>query len=420
MNLSPVIKHRYFTEDGAPLVGGKFYTYQAGTSTPQATFTDESGVTPNTNPIILDANGEFDMWLDPTLSYKFVLLDSADVEQWTVDDVVGTLTSDSVGTNTIQDGAVTTPKIADGAITPAKVSSQLFGPFSLMNYSLAASVLANELIIALRDGAGAAPSALTPVQIPFRDPTAATGTPVFRTVTSAITATVSSGSTLGSTSAKPNWIYVYAIDNSGTVELAFSASKTWDEGSLQATTADGGGGSADSKVLLYANNARSSKAVRLLGRIKSTQPVAGVWDTAPSEVSLVPFEMPKLLVFGGGDFSVPYTGPNPIMWQTIDYDNTGGAYSASTGLFTAPLSGVYEFQAAAGGDFTNDAQFYFTRNGVQTGGQTVARAGGVGILASKKFYLDAGDTAAFVANSGGASTSVSDYNYFSVSLELAT
>jgi hypothetical protein len=159
-----------------------------------------------------------------------------------------------------------------------------------MNMSLQATVAANELVIAIRDAAGNAPSTTTPVKIPFRDSTAATGTPVFRDVTSAITTTVSSGSTLGSVNAVPNWVYVYALDNGGTVELAFSASNKWDEGTLQNTTADGGGGSADASDVLYSNNARTAKAIRLIGRVKSTQATAGTWATAPSEVSIVPFK----------------------------------------------------------------------------------------------------------------------------------
>lgn len=84
--LSPVLRQRFFDADGAPLVGGLLYTYQAGTTTPLATYTDESGVTPNTNPVVLDANGEAEVWIGIG-NYKFILNDSSDVTQWTVDNV---------------------------------------------------------------------------------------------------------------------------------------------------------------------------------------------------------------------------------------------------------------------------------------------------------------------------------------------
>lgn len=84
--IAPQLKQRFFTTNGLPLAGGKLYSYAAGTTTPQATYTDSTGVTPNANPVILDANGECSLWLG-TSSYKFVLKNSADVTQWTTDNV---------------------------------------------------------------------------------------------------------------------------------------------------------------------------------------------------------------------------------------------------------------------------------------------------------------------------------------------
>jgi microcystin-dependent protein len=122
VNLLPVLRTRYFDADGAPLAGGKLYTYQSGTTTPQATYTDSAGGTPNANPVVLDANGEAAVWADPSLSYKFVLKNSSDVTQWTVDNVVGLLTDEAVATASIQDSAVTAAKLATGAVTAAKLA----------------------------------------------------------------------------------------------------------------------------------------------------------------------------------------------------------------------------------------------------------------------------------------------------------
>lgn len=84
--LPPITKWRAFTATGAPLVGGKLYTYVATTATPKATYTDYGGLTANANPVVLDANGEADIWLG-TGYYKFVLKNSAGVTQWTMDNV---------------------------------------------------------------------------------------------------------------------------------------------------------------------------------------------------------------------------------------------------------------------------------------------------------------------------------------------
>jgi len=85
--LTPSPKQQFFTAAGVPLVGGKVYTYAAGTSTPLATYQDSTGNVSNTNPIILDSRGECNLWLLPANAYKFILRDSADALIWTVDNI---------------------------------------------------------------------------------------------------------------------------------------------------------------------------------------------------------------------------------------------------------------------------------------------------------------------------------------------
>ena len=79
----------------APLVGGKLFSYIAGTSTKQATYTDSTGNVANANPIILDSTGHADIWLDITKTYKFVLSPANDTDPptspiWTKDNVSST------------------------------------------------------------------------------------------------------------------------------------------------------------------------------------------------------------------------------------------------------------------------------------------------------------------------------------------
>jgi hypothetical protein len=84
--LSPVPKLQFFTAAGVPLVGGKLFSYAAGTSSPLATYADSTGATANTNPVILDSRGEANVWLASN-SYKFKLTDSNNVDIWTVDNI---------------------------------------------------------------------------------------------------------------------------------------------------------------------------------------------------------------------------------------------------------------------------------------------------------------------------------------------
>jgi hypothetical protein len=86
--LSPQGKFRALDQNGDPLSGGKLYTYEAGTSTPKTSYTAADEVTPNSNPVILDANGYANVYLESG-SYKLVLDDVNDVNQWTADDVAG-------------------------------------------------------------------------------------------------------------------------------------------------------------------------------------------------------------------------------------------------------------------------------------------------------------------------------------------
>jgi len=82
--LTPSPKTAFVDNAGEPLVGGQLYTYIAGTTTLQATYTDATATTANTNPIILDSRGEANVWLGGAI-YKFVLKDADGALIWTVD-----------------------------------------------------------------------------------------------------------------------------------------------------------------------------------------------------------------------------------------------------------------------------------------------------------------------------------------------
>jgi len=91
--LSPVggVAAQFFTNSGVILSGGKLYTYAAGTTTSQTTYTSSSGNANHTNPIILDSAGRVpggEIWLSAP-PYKFVLSTSADVLIATYDNISG-------------------------------------------------------------------------------------------------------------------------------------------------------------------------------------------------------------------------------------------------------------------------------------------------------------------------------------------
>ena len=80
-------------DSGAPLVGGKLYTYVSGTTTPAITYADDSGSTQNTNPVTLNARGEAQVFLTTGNTYSFALYTASGALIYTIDGVSGPLSS---------------------------------------------------------------------------------------------------------------------------------------------------------------------------------------------------------------------------------------------------------------------------------------------------------------------------------------
>lgn len=95
-SLLPTGKQAYLDNGGIPLVGGKLYTFQAGTSTPKLTYSDQAGTVPNTNPVILNARGEAQIFWSG--SYKVELRDALDNLIWSVDNIVESNADITTGT----------------------------------------------------------------------------------------------------------------------------------------------------------------------------------------------------------------------------------------------------------------------------------------------------------------------------------
>jgi hypothetical protein len=93
VNFSPFAGagNQFFDNSGNPLAGGLIYTYAAGTTTPAATYTSNTGLTANSNPIVLDSAGRAtsEIWLTEGASYKFVLQTALATTLGTYDNVPG-------------------------------------------------------------------------------------------------------------------------------------------------------------------------------------------------------------------------------------------------------------------------------------------------------------------------------------------
>jgi hypothetical protein len=109
VNLSPIgNSEQFFDNNGVPLAGGLLYAYQAGSSTPLATYTTINGTVANSNPIVLNASGRLDneIWLTYGYFYKFVLKDASGNLLGTYDNIYGIVGTQSAVGTTIPTGMI--------------------------------------------------------------------------------------------------------------------------------------------------------------------------------------------------------------------------------------------------------------------------------------------------------------------------
>jgi hypothetical protein len=222
---------------------------------------------------------------------------------------------------------------------------------------------------------------LNPTNLDFRSSTLTSGTVVSRTVSSAISVVVSSGSTLGTVSATQSRIVVLALDNAGTVELAvvnISGGNDLTETGLISTTAEGGAGAADSASTIYSTTARSNVAYRIVGYIESTQATAGTWVTTPSTIQGQ----------GGQALNAMSSIGYGQTWQNV----TGSRAAATTYYNTTgkPINVVVSFTSNA------TASAVITTNGVSVTGSGVA----TGFVVSVGAIIPAGGAYSATTNGG--------------------
>ena len=109
VNLSPLFNGQtVFGSTGNILAGGQIFTYQAGSSTPLATYTTSNGTIANQNPIVLGSDGKLpnELWLQAGYSYKFVVEDANSVLVNTYDNIAGILTTIPSSSPTVPSGCI--------------------------------------------------------------------------------------------------------------------------------------------------------------------------------------------------------------------------------------------------------------------------------------------------------------------------
>jgi hypothetical protein len=134
-----------FDNNGNPLSGGKLETYQAGTSTPLATYTSNTGNTAHTNPIVLDSAGRVpggEIWLNYAYLYKFVVKTSTNVLIATYDNIGGSFNAFSIIANFTGNGSTVAFTLASAPAGENATNVYINGVYQQKNtYSVAGAVL---------------------------------------------------------------------------------------------------------------------------------------------------------------------------------------------------------------------------------------------------------------------------------------
>lgn len=239
----------------------------------------------------------------------------------------------------------------------------------IINGTVVESNGGNAVTFSVKTLAGNDPSASDPVLISFRNSTIGTGNYIYRQITSALSLTISSGSTLGFTSGEPSRLWLVVFDDAGTMRLgAINCRSTlgvFPLGRVPIATsvAEGGAGAADAAYVFYTGVAATSKAYSVLAyaSYESGLATAGSWNVSPTRLQMygpaVPLPGDKIQeqftqtgALAGGSTQIPND-------DTIPQNTEGDQYMtiAVTPVSTANILEVYAvgyFAASVGTQLT--------------------------------------------------------------------
>ena len=311
------------------------------------------------------------IWLNTTTNFFKAYLQSA-IRTIVTTDQIQALSNKSISGatsgNIVQTNS-STGYLETSSITGPMLSSSLQCS-DISNLSLACSVATNNLTLALKNASGVDASASSIIMVGMRSSTLTSGVFNRRTLAAASSLVVPAGATLGTSNGVAANLWVYLVDNAGTLELAISG-MLYGEGQLISTTAISA--AATSGTTVYSTTARTSVPFRLIGRLNSTQTTAGQYGVVPTLTM-------------GGDFSTVIYGEAPR--YTVSLLTSGTTYTTKAGCKRLIVKMV---GGGGGGAGVTPAGGYFSGgNGGDTSFNGIVAKGGTG-----------GNGTTFIGGTGG-------------------
>lgn len=219
------------------------------------------------------------------------------------------------------------PEFSDGAnwfSLFANLSGAQLPYGAVINGTIVESHSSNAVTFSLKTLAGADPSPSDPVLLAFRNSTPATGNYIYKMAISALSFTISSGSTLGTSNNTPFKLWLVLFNDAGVIKMSaincLFGKNVYALGQypLASAIAEGGLGAAGSAQIFYAVTAVNSMPYLVLGyaAYESGVVTAGNWNSSPT----------RLQLYGAG---VPLAGQAIQMVSASTTSNTTSTASST-------------------------------------------------------------------------------------------
>lgn len=293
---------------------------------------------------------------------------------------------------------------------------------ALQNLTVVASVGSGALTVALKDRDGSDPAAASPCSVPFRNVTSATGDFSVINVAAANSLVISSGSTMGATSAKAFRLWLVGFNDGGTFRLGlinclhstnFQIFPLRDH-QLASSTAEGGAGGADSAGVIYTGAAVSAKAMRILGYLEwsSGLTTAGTWDAVPTRIQLFGpgIALPGELIQVAEDVvTTASTGTTALPYDNTIPQNTEGDQYHSKAITPTSPANVLDIDCSGFGSHATNSAYGVALFQDSTAGALAAIAVGggaatpVGFVLRHQMRAETASATTFKVRMGGAS-----------------